>query len=167
MGSLLCLLAMAAAAVLLLRSIRDFRAAWSAAEIARGPAVAVQTLRLSEAGPLALFLDGPRYGTYTKRLQFSLRNAETRQPVSLQPVLMGAGVRSPRRSRVQRGRFVLPRAGAFELQIEGLQPEDAREYAIVIMRPFTGRLVRFILSCVLLGMALVGSLVAGILLLVL
>jgi hypothetical protein len=76
-------------------------------------------------------------------------------------------VRGFRRSRVQRGRFVLPRPGTFELQIDGLHPDDARNYAIVLMHPVTGKVIRFVLTCVFFGMVLIGSLVLGILSLVL
>ncbi len=167
MGSLLCLVVLIASAILLLRSIRGFRAAWRAAEITRGPAVPFQSMHVPEAGPLALFLEGPRYGTYRKRLHFALRDPETSLPVPIRPVLMGSGVRSLRRSRVQRGRFTLPRPGTFELQIDGLQPEDAGNFDIVLMRPFTGQVIRFGLTCTFLGMVMIGSLVGGILLLVL
>ncbi len=167
MGSLLCLVALIASAVLLYRAIRRFTAAWRAAEIARGPAVPLQSLRIPAEGPLALFLEGPRYGTYRKRLRFGLRDPETDQPVPIQRVLMGSGVRSLRRCRVQRGRLVLPRPGTFELQVEGLQPEDVQNYEVVLMRPIAGRVVRFVLACVALGIVLFGSLVRGVLSLVL
>ena len=167
MGSLLCLAALIASAVVLLRTIRAFRAAWRGAEITRGPAVPLQSMHVPVAGPMALFLEGPRYTTYTKLPHFALRDPETGQRVQVDSVLMGSGVRSLRRSRVQRGRFVLPRPGTFELQIDGLQPEDARDYAVVLMHPFTGKVIRFVLTCVFLGLVLIGSFVLGILLLVL
>jgi hypothetical protein len=165
-GFLLSLAALIVSVALLHRTIRAFIAGWREAEIARGPAVPMQSLHVPAAGPLALFLDGPRYATYTKRLHFAMRDPETGQSVPVQPVLMGSGVRSLRRSRVQRGRFVLSRPGRFELRIDGLHPDDARDYSIVIMRQVTGMVIRFVLTCVVLGLVLIGSLVLGILSLV-
>lgn len=167
MGALLCLVALIASAVVLLRAIRAFRADWRSAEITRVPAVPMQSMHIPEAGPIELFLEGPRYVTRRKRLHYALKDPETAQPLPVRPVLMGSYVSGTRRVRAQRGRFVLPRPGAFELHIDGLQPDDAREYAIVLMRPIAGKVIRFALTCVLLGTVLIGSLVLGIFLLVL
>jgi hypothetical protein len=67
------------------------------------------------------------------------------------------------RSRVERGRFVLPAPGAYVLRVAGLEPPEAGDYAVVFMRPYFGKLLTFILSCVFLGMILVGCLVGAIL----
>jgi hypothetical protein len=152
---------------LLLRTISSFRRAWSDAEILRAPAIARQTLRFSSAGEMALYLEGPRFGTWSQRCRFGCVDAATGVAVPIAPSFSGSGVRSRRYSRVQHGRLALPRPGDYVLEVAGLQPPDAPEYAVVFMRLFTGQLLRFILACVLLGMLLIGSLVQTILFIVL
>jgi hypothetical protein len=163
MGSLLGIILMAASGYLLLKSVAGFRRMWREAEIVRGPAVPEQTVQFPVAGDISLFLDGPRYKTYWRRLQYALFDARSGAPVPITPVFTGSGVRSLRRSRVQRGRFALPAPGPYVLRVGGLSPGEAAEYAIVFMHPITARLLRFILTCVFLGMVFIGSLVLAIL----
>jgi hypothetical protein len=148
---------------LLLRTVSSFRRAWSDAEILRGPAVTRQTLRFPVAGEMALYLEGPRFGTWRQRCQYSCADAVTGLAVSITPSYSGSGVRSRRYSRIQHGSLTLPRPGDYVLEISGLRPADGPEYAVVFMRLFAGQMLRFILTCVLLGMLLVGSLVLTIL----
>jgi hypothetical protein len=162
MGTLLGLIGMALSAYLLLKTVRGFRRAWREAEIVRGAAAPQQTIRFDSAGEISLFLDGPRYRTYTKRLQYEMICEGSGLPVPITPVYAGSGVRSLTRSRVQRGRFTLPAPGSYTLRIGGLSPTDPTEYAIVFMRPFTRELLTFIFTCVLLGMALLGCLMLAI-----
>ena len=61
------------------------------------------------------------------------------------------------------GTLTVPQPGDYVLGVSGLQPPDAPEYAVVFMRVFAGQMLRFILTCVLLGTLLVGSLVLAIL----
>ncbi len=150
-------------AMVLWRQIRGFIRDWQAAEIARGPAVPEQVIRLPVSGELGLYVEGPRFYTWQKRLRCSLRHVATGLEVPIRPVISGAGVRSLKYSRVQRGRMELPAAGDYALRIEGLAAGDESAYAIVFMHPFTGRLLRFILSCVLLGFGVIGGLVLAIL----
>lgn len=154
---------MLASGLLLARSVRRFRADWRAAEVARVAVRPRQTVRLPAAGDLRLFLEGPRLRTWGKQLTYVLANAETGAPVPIQPSFTGTGVRSLRRSRVERGRFHLPLPASVDLQIGGLEPSDPERFEIVFMRPFTERLLRFVLTCVGLAMILVGSLVLAIL----
>lgn len=163
MGVVLGIVLFGLSAVALLRLISRFRRDWKAAEIVRGPAVPEQTIRFPVSGALSLFLEGPRFYTYQKRLQYSLRQAPTGAGVPITPVFAGAGVRSMKHSRVERGHFSLPAPGDYCLAVGGLGPGDAGNYAVVFMHPFTGRLVRFILTCALLGFVLIGSLVLAIL----
>jgi hypothetical protein len=163
MGVLLGIVLFGLSAAALLRLIGRFHRDWKAAEIVRGPAVPEQTIPFPVSGELSLFLEGPRFYTYQKRLQYSLRQATTGSGVPITPVFGGAGVRSMKHSRVERGRFSLHVPGEYCLQIGGLGPRDAGNYAVVFMRPFTSRLLRFILTCVLLGFVLIGSLVLAIL----
>lgn len=148
---------------LLPRMIGSFRRDYRAAEIVRGPAVAEQTIRFPEGGSLGLYLEGPRYHTYHKRLQYALTDPATGTAVAIRPVLAGTGVRSLKHSRVQRGQFILPTPGEYLLRVGGLAADDASRYAIVFMHPFTGRVIRFVLTCVLLGFMLIGGLVLAIL----
>jgi hypothetical protein len=150
-------------AAMLLRLIGRFRRAWRAAEIVRSAAVPEQTIRFPEAGEVGLFLDGPRFYTYQKRLQYSLSQAATGLAVPITPVYAGTGVRTPKRSRVQRGRLLLPAPGDYSLRIGGLSPGDAGDYAVVFMHPVTGQVLRFILTCILLAFGLIGGLVLAIL----
>ena len=53
------------------------------------------------------------------------------------------------------------------MSVGALETTEQREYSVVLMRPYTAKLLAFILSCVFLGMILIGSLVAAILFLVL
>jgi len=120
-------------------------------------------MRFPVSGDLSLFLEELRFYTYQKRLQYSLRQATTGLGVPITPVFGGAGVRSRKHSRVERGRFSLPVPGDYRIQIGGLGPGDAGNYVDVFMHPFTGRLLRFILTCVLLGFGLIGGFVLAIL----
>lgn len=167
MGAIGALLLMLVSAGLLLRLVRRFRADWRRAEIVRVPALPRQQVNLPAGDDHRLFLEGPRYRTWGKRLRYALADAVTGAPVTLQPALSGAGVRSRHRSRVQQARIRLAQAALLELEIAGLEPSDPEEFEVVFMRPFTAQLLKFVFACVGLGMVLVGSLVLAILLLAL
>ena len=148
---------------LLLRAILSFRRAWTEAEVLRVPAVARQTIRFPVAGTLALYLEGPRFRTWQQRCTYTCTDAETGVPVPVTPSYSGAAMRGRRHSRILRGTLTVPQLGDFVLGVSGLQPPDSPEYAVVFMRLFAGQMLRFILTCVLLGMLVVGSLVLAIL----
>jgi hypothetical protein len=167
MGAVLGMILFLLSGFVLLRVVNRFKEEWRTAEVVRGPAVSSQTLNFPVAGPLGLYLEGPRYRTWSRQLHYSLVDTSSGLPVPIESVLSGAGVNSLRIARVQRGRLVLPRPGPYALQVTGLAPSDASEYAVVFMHPFTGKLLRFIFTCVFAGMVLVGSLVLAILALVL
>jgi hypothetical protein len=144
---------------LLLRTVSSFQRAWRDAEILRAPAVTRQTIRFPVAGELALYLEGPRFRTWLQRCRYACVDTATGLAVPIAPSFSGSGVRSRRYSRIQHGILTLPRPGDYVLEVAGLQPADAPEYAVVFMRLFAGQLVRFILTSVFLGMMLIGSLV--------
>ncbi len=148
---------------LLLRTIFSFRRAWREAEVLRVPAAARQSIRLPVAGPLGLYLEGPRFGTWQQRCTYTCADAETGVQVPVTPSYSGAAMRGSRRSRILRGTLTVPHPGDYLLGVSGLQPPDSPEYAVVFMRLRAGGMLRFILTCVLLGMLLVGSLVLTIL----
>ena len=148
---------------LLLRAISAFRRAWRDAEILRVPAIARQTLRFQTSGDMALCLEGPRFGTWRQRCRYACTDEATGQAVAIAPARSGAATRGRRRTRIQRGSLTVPHPGDYVLEVAGLEPADAPGYAVVFMRPFSGRMLRFILTCVLLGMLVVGSLVLAIL----
>jgi hypothetical protein len=148
---------------LLLRAISSFRQSWREAEILRIPAVTRQSIRLPMAGQLALYLEGPRFSTWQQRCVYTCTDAETGAPVPVTPSYSGAAMRGRRRSRILRGTLTVPQPGDYVLGVSGLQPPGSPEYAVVFMRLFAGQMLRFILTCVLLGMLLVGSLVLAIL----
>jgi hypothetical protein len=148
---------------LLLRTIFSFRRAWSEAEILRVPAAARQPIRFPVAGTLGLHLEGPRFRTWQQRCAYTCTDAETGAAVPVSPSYSGAAMRGRRYSRILRGTLIVPHPGDYVLGVSGLQPTDSPEYAVVFMRLFAGRMLRFILTCVLLGMLLVGSLVLAIL----
>jgi hypothetical protein len=148
---------------LLLRAIFSFRRAWSSAEILRAPAVSRQTLQFPVAGKMALYLEGPRFRTWQQRCTYTCVEAETGLAVPVTPSYSGAAMRGSRHSRILRGTLTVPRPGDYTLGVAGLEPPDAPEYSVVFMRLFAGQMLRFILTCVLLGMLLVGSLVLAIL----
>lgn len=166
-GAFLCGIGFVLSAFLLARAISTFRRQYRDAEVARAGALPRQTLRIPVAGELRLYLEGPRYRTWRKRLTYALSEESTGRSVPITPSLSGSGVRSTRYSRVERGRFALAAPGAYVLEVAGLGPDEVPEYAVVIMRPFFGKLLTFILSCVVLGMVLIGSFVGAILFLVL
>jgi hypothetical protein len=167
MGAFLCGIGFTASAYLLVRAIRTFRRHYRVAEVARAAALPQQTIRIPTAGELRLFLEGPRFRTWGKRLTYAMSEESTGRSFPITPSYSGSGVRSTTRSRVERGRFTLSTPGAYVLQVGGLEPHEAPEYAVVIMRPFFGKLLAFILSCVFLGMILIGSLIGAILFLAL
>jgi len=148
---------------LLLRTIFSFRRAWSEAEVLRVPAATRQSIRLPVAGTLGLYLEGPRFSTWQQRCTYSCIDAETGVPVGVAPSYSGAAMRGSRRSRILRGTVTVPHPGDYVLGVTGLQPPDSPEYAVVFMRLLAGQMLRFILTCVLLGMLVVGSLVLAIL----
>jgi hypothetical protein len=148
---------------LLIRTISSFRRAWSEAEVLRVPAATRQSIRLPVAGTLGLYLEGPRFSTWQQRCTYSCIDAETGVPVGVAPSYSGAAMRGSRRSRILRGTVTVPHPGNYVFGVTGLQPPDSPEYAVVFMRLFAGQMLRFILTCVLLGMLLVGSLVLTIL----
>jgi hypothetical protein len=146
----------------LVRTVTSFRGTWRNAEILRAPAVERQTLRFP-SGEMALYLEGPRFRTWSQRCRYRCAEAVTGVDVPITPSFSGSGVRSRRYSRVQHGRLTVPQAGDYVLEVVGLEPPAAPEYSVVFMRLFAGRLIRFILTCVFLGMLLISSLVAAIL----
>jgi hypothetical protein len=148
---------------LLLRTIFSFRRAWSEAEVLRVPATTRQSIRLPVAGTLGLYLEGPRFRTWQQRCTYTCTDAGTGIPVPVTPSYSGAAMRGRRYSRILRGTLTVPQPGDYVLGVSGLQPPDSPEYAVVFMRLFAGQMLRFILTCVCLGMALVGSLVLAIL----
>jgi hypothetical protein len=148
---------------LLLRTIFSFRRAWSEAEVLRVPAATRQSIRLPVAGTLGLYLEGPRFSTWQQRCTYSCIDAETGVPVGVAPSYSGAAMRGSRRSRILRGTLTVPHPGDYVLEVSGLQPPDSPEYAVVFMRLFAGHVLRFILTCVALGILLVGSFVLTIL----
>jgi hypothetical protein len=148
---------------LLLRAVVSFRRAWRGAEILRAPAVTRQTLFFPVAGEMALYLEGPRFRTWLQRCRYTCAEAVTGLDVPITPSYSGSSVRTRRYSRIQRGSLTIPRPGDYILEVAGLEPPDAPEFAVVFMRLFAGQMLRFILTCVLLGMLLVGSLVLTIL----
>jgi hypothetical protein len=148
---------------LLLRTVFSFRRAWRDAEILRAPAVTRQTICFPVAGELALYLEGPRFRTWMQRCRYTCVDAATGLAVPIAPSFSGSGVRSRRYSRIQHGLLTVPRPGDYVLEVVGLQPADAPEYAVVFMRLFAGELLRFILTCVFLGLLLIGSVVLTIL----
>jgi hypothetical protein len=148
---------------LLIRIVSSFRRAWRGAEILRAPAIPRQTLRFPVAGEMALYLEGPRFRAWSQRCHYNCLDASTAVAVPIVPSYSGSGVRSRRYSRIQHGSLNLPRPGDYVFEVAGLQPSDAPEYAVVFMRLFAGRVLRFILTCVLLGMLLIGSVVLTIL----
>ena len=148
---------------LLLRTILSFRRAWSEAEVLRVPAVTRQAIRVPVTGTLGLYLEGPRFRTWQQRCTYTCADAETGVPVPIAPSYSGAAMRGRRYSRILRGTLTVPQPGAYVLGVSGLQPPDSPEYAVVFMRLFAGQMLRFILTCVLLGMLSVGGLVLAIL----
>jgi len=148
---------------LLLRATFSFRRAWREAEILRGPAVTRQVLHFPVAGEMALYLEGPRFRTWMQRCRYTCVDTVTGVAVPITPSFSGSGVRGRRYSRIQHGSLTLPRPGDYVLEVAGLQAADAADYAVVFMRLFARRMIRFILTCVLLGMLLVGSLVLTVL----
>jgi hypothetical protein len=148
---------------LLLRTIFSFRRAWSEAEILRVPAVERQAIRFPAAGTLGLYLEGPRFRTWRQRCIYTCTDAETGVSVPVTPSSSGAAMRGRRYSRILRGTLTVPQPGDYVLGVAGLQPPDSPEYAVIFMRLFAGQMLRFILTCVLLGMLVVGSLVLAIL----
>jgi hypothetical protein len=148
---------------LLFRAVFSFRRAWREAEVLRVSAVTPQTVRFPLAGRLALYLEGPRFRTWQQRCTYRCVDAETGTAVPIAPSYSGAATRGSRRSRILRGTLVVPRPGDYVLGVAGLQPTDAPEYSVVFMRLFAGQMLRFILTCVLLGILLIGGLVLAIL----
>jgi len=148
---------------LLLRAVSSFRRSWREAEILRVPAVTRQSVRFPVAGRLALYLEGPRFGTWQQRCTYTCTDAEAGVPVPVTPSYAGAAMRGRRYSRILRGTLTVPHPGEYVVGVTGLQPPDSPEYAVVFMRLFAGQMIRFILTCVLLGALLVGSLVLAIL----
>lgn len=167
MGTVLGFVGVVVSAGLLLGAIGRFRRDWREGEILRAPAVSRQVLHVPVAGQFGLFVEGPRYRAWGKRYDFRLYGADSGRPVPITPCLSGAGVRTPRRSRVQRGRFALDAPGAYTLEVDGLAVGDEATCAIVLMRPMTRRVIGFVLTIVALCFCLIGSLVLAILSLVL
>jgi hypothetical protein len=148
---------------LLLRTVLSFRRAWREAEILRVPAVTRQTVCFPAAGEMALYLEGPRFRTWQQRCTYTCTDGGTGMPVPVTSSYSGAAMRGRRHSRILRGTLTVPRPGEYVFEVAGLQPPDSPEYAVVFMRLFAGHVLRFILTCVLLGMLLIGSLVLAIL----
>jgi len=148
---------------LLLRAIVSFRRTWREAEILRVPAATRQMLRFPASGELALCLEGPRFRTWHQRCRYACIDAVTGIAVPITPSFSGSAMRGRRYTRIQHGTLAVPHKGDYILEVSGLQPPDGPEYAVVFMRLFAGQMLRFILTCVLLGMLLVGSLVLTVL----
>jgi hypothetical protein len=130
-----------------------------ASVVARVPLRPDQRIAFDVAGRLVVHLEGGRLTTRPSGLQLAL-TADDGTPVPLQRVVVRSRVSSTSSVRVALYDAVLPTAGTYTLHADGVDAPDAQAgRAIVFTRPISGALVGHILALVVLGVALIGSIV--------
>jgi len=130
------------------------------AHLFRVPLAETQEVRFSEAGPVVLWVEGPRFTTRFRHVDFVLSN-EYGERVDGRRILLRAQVSGVSTVRMALIKYMIPRAGRFVLRMTGLGPAregDAR-HAIVFTKPHLAQLVAYILGMILAFAVLIVSLV--------
>jgi hypothetical protein len=148
-----------AALVALALAVAAVRRSASGVELARGPLVARQDLRLDVAGPVVLHGEGPHRTRRFAGLSFRLTDLVTGRRVPERRVWLRTTTAGAARVRLALMRFDLERPGVYRLDVEGLAPGSAAR------APGTddavGALVETPPSGVGLPLAIVATLAAG------
>jgi hypothetical protein len=154
------ILAMAASAAMLAWLIRGLVAVIRRAHLFRVPLAETQEVRFAEAGPVVLWVEGPRFTTRFRHVGFALSN-EYGERVDGRRILFRAqvsGVSTVRMSLIQ---YTIPRAGRYVLRLTGLGAvrEGDTRHAIVFTKPHLAQTVACILGMILAFAVLIVSLV--------
>ncbi|HTE43738.1 MAG TPA: hypothetical protein VK636_00730, partial [Gemmatimonadaceae bacterium] len=123
-----------------------------------------QRVTFEHDGDMVLNLDGRVLSRGAAGLRFALARVDSagEVAVALRNVLFRTHVSSASRSRLELYSFTVPSAGAYLLRISGVDPAtDYSADTVVFTRPFHGALVFHILSLIVLGIMLVGSLIVS------
>ena len=131
--------------------------------VASIPLRAEQRFALPHAGTYDLYVEGVRFRRDFGGVDFALADPAG-AVVNLRPVLFRTTVSAVSRVRLLLRRFTAPGAGTFTLRITGIKPDQDPENRIVFATPVTARMVLHILAIIALGMLLLGSLIASVLL---
>lgn len=130
------------------------------------PVTPVQSLRLEQAGPYQLGVEGNRFSRDFGDLDFELRSPHG-DSMALPAILVRTSVNGLTRSRLTLRSFEADEPGNYQLTVRGIGPSQNADNRIVISRPIGGSMVGLILAIIATGALTLGSLVGTVLLLVL
>jgi hypothetical protein len=147
------------AAVLLAFTIRSLLRTLSGAAVAAVPAQESQRLSLPEPGHYDLYIEGRQGTTDFAGLDYALADSAGRS-VPRSGVVFRATVKGLSRARLMVRSFQIREPGEFTLRVTGLRPGASQDNRILISRPVRSSMVLHIVGLVVLGCAMIGSLVA-------
>jgi len=152
--------ALASALVVLAVAIAALRRIAGGVEVARGPLVARQELRIDVAGPVVLHGEGPHLTRRFAGLTFRLADRATGQRVPARRVWMRTTTAGRSRVRLALMRFDLERPGVYRLDVDGLAPTaDDAACAVVVTPPSGLGLPLAILATIAAGATAIAALV--------
>jgi len=152
--------AMVVSAAALAWLIRGLVAVVKRARLFRVPLAETQEVRFAEAGPVVLWVEGPRLTTRFWHVGFGL-SGEHGERVDGRRTLLRARVSGVSTARIALRKYDIPRAGGYVLRMTGLgaaREADAK-HAIVFTKPHLAQSVAYILGLILASAGFIGSLV--------
>jgi len=129
--------------------------------VATGPLIAEQEFELSDASPLLLMVEVPRFGSDFRQLQFEVVEKASGQVTRLSYDFLRAqgAVYGVTTMRVPIGRLPLVQPGRYLVRVLGLQPQTSYSSCrIMLSRPYLGRMVFQIIGIVICAIGLLLSL---------
>jgi hypothetical protein len=132
--------------------------------VATGPLLDQQQFELSEASPLLLLVEVPRFGCAFRQLQFEVIEKVSGRVTRLGYDFLRAqgAVYGVTTMRVPIGRLSSVRPGRYLVRVLGLNPEtDYSKCRLMLSRPYLGRMVLQIIGIVVCGIGLLLSLLLG------
>ncbi len=131
--------------------------------LASAPIVSEQEVTLATSGEVLVLIDNPRTATDFRCFQIQLMDRQSGRltTMSYSVVTAQGAVYGVGQMQVPFGRFNA-RAGPYILRIQGLQSGvDYSRSALILSRPYIGRMVRQILGIVLCGLGMLLSAIWG------
>ena len=132
--------------------------------VATGPLIEEQEFKLTEASPLLLMVEVPRFGSAFRHLQFEVVEQASGQLTRLGYDFLRAqgAVYGVTTMRVPIGRLPSVRPGRYLVRVLGLQPETSYSSSrIMLSRPYLGRMVLQIIGIVFCAIGLLLSVLLG------
>jgi len=146
------------AAVALAKVIAALVRATRSARMATVPLAPEARVRLDRAGPVELAMEARRGSRDFAGVSFSLHRVDIGQEVPLRRLLLRTRVSGFEKVRLSLYALDVPAPGEYFLRAENLGQVTA-DSAVVFVRPMGPAIVAYVLALVVLGAALIGSIV--------